>query len=176
MFLIFLKKIFSGHIWDIFGLKYCTKTFGPQHRRQGWLVSFFFMSYCWVNAWGFFHHNLKDFNFRSYFWAKVWSKTFERIWEGLDCLIFFLYFLIDWVNPWWCFFKFPLISWIFLFLGDFWAPHTQKLVRNLPGAPQKVWVVQFLSAFLIHVKSFQTKFIWSFALILFDFFGNISQK
>ena len=100
--------------------------------------------------------------------GKVWIVWFPSLW-----------FLIDWVNPWWCvffffnFFKFPEF---FLFLGHFWAPYTQTLVQNLQGAPQKGWVVQFLATFLIHVERFQAKFSWGFALILFDFCEKISQK
>ena len=128
---------------------------------------------CWVNAWGCFHHKLNTFIFRSNFWSANFSGC---IWEGLDCLISFLCFLIDWENPRCCFFKFLSISWIVLFLGHFWTPRINKLFRNLPGASQKTWVVQFLSTFLIYVKSLQEKFSWSFALILFDSSENISQK
>ena len=127
------------------------------------LISFFFM-FCWsVNTWGCFHHNWKIFIFMSYFWAKIWSITFGHIWEVLDCLISFLCFFIEWVNPWWCFLNFFISR-------EFLAPHTKKVVWNLPGAPQKV---QFLSTFLIHVKSLQAKLSWSIALILFDFSENL---
>ena len=88
---------------------------------------------CWVNAWRCFHHNLKIFIFRSYFWAKIWSKTFRHIWECLDCLISFLCFFIDWTNSWWCFFKFLLISWIFLFLGHFYLGPTHRKIGPKPS-------------------------------------------
>ena len=49
-----------------------------------------------------------------------------------------------WVGRW-RYFLVSLISRTFLYLGHFWALHTQKLICNLQGALQKAWVLQFLS-------------------------------
>ena len=133
------------------------------------LISFFFRLCCWVNAWGCFYHNLKKKIFKSCCWAKIWWKTLGCIWKGLDCLIsFFFMFSYRWVRPWRCFF-FNLFYFleVFLLLGHFWAPHNQILVWNLPDTPQKAWVVQFISPFLIHVERLQGEFSWGFVLILF---------
>ena len=158
---------YLGHFWT----KISPSNFRPRHRVQGWSNFLLFMFWYWVNAWGCFYHNLKIFIFRLYLWAKLWSKTFERIWEGLDCLIsLFFMFIYSLGKLLVMFFSILLTSWICFISRAFLCLTHPKI------GPKPIGCTSEGMGFSI---TFNLFFSWGFALIfllLWLFFWKHKSK